>query len=525
MLADVQPIKPFPYQARGIARTIGKFEKGTRSTVCVFATGTGKTILGGYVARWGIEEKGGRVLWLAHRDLLIQQAVDDLLLCGVESAIEKADLYARGQSLYGEPSCVVASVQTMRGNRLDSWPADYFNGIIVDEAHHCTAGSYRRILDYFAWDWHLGLTATPDRADGENLGQVYQSVADEFNLRDAVDGGWLARPRVVRCESDIDLSALSTRGKDDFSDDDLEALMRPHVGDLANSIKQEIGDRPTLVFTPGVKSAEGMASALSSIGVACHSISGDTKNRDEIWDDFRSHRVQAVANCNLATEGANFPFVSAVALARPTKSRALYSQMVGRGTRKYPGKDDCLIIDFAFVTGSHKLVQPTELFDTTHTHKEVQEIAREIIETGETDDLMEAIARAETEHQKRAKLRIEVAERRVRYRRVSYDPLSVMDVLDIPVREEAAYLSAIPATHKQLALLQKLGVQGAERMSKSRASKVLDGLMSRMDAGLATHKQVAHLIVNGVDQVEARAMTRKEASARLSDIFGKHRSA
>lgn len=885
MLVDVEPITPFSYQAKSIAKAIGQFEKGIKSTVLVMATGTGKTITGGYLARWGIEEKEGRVLWIAHRDLLITQAVDDLALCGVEAVIEKADQYARGQSLYGEPSCVVASVQTMKGNRLLSWPTDYFELIIVDEAHHATSGSYRRIFDHFAWSWMLGLTATPDRADGECIGQVFQSIADEFSLRDAVDGGWLARPRVVRCETDIDLASLSTRGKDDFSDDDLEAVMKPHIADLANSIKQEVGDRSTFIFTPGVKSAEGMASALASIGVPCHSISGDTRNRDEIWDDFRSRRVQAVANClddqteiltsrgwmdfadfretdltaslnlstgavewvpisrltarqrhadermvhvknqtldirvteghrmvartrgakewriveagslasrvccyelpmaavddpfepvvpedtkapreltddecrfiglwiadgtidrsggcrgvefsqstvypeanieiarildscgfdwksstysrtplssnpviryrvpagncggklkrngfhhlrtyldkdfspllfglnrdqtrcliegfwlgdgikfkkrrprngirtgwavcnsnktlldrfqwlavtrgfaanispprdngplatkpmyiigfrdrktvhtnnvsvptsggnpakletiwqremvwcvtnrngtiftrrngkvaiigqcSIATEGANFPFVAAVALCRPTKSRALYSQMVGRGTRKYPGKDDCLIVDFAFLTGQHKLVQPTELFDTTGTSKEVLDIAREVIDKGETDDLMDAIAKAEKLHKDRAKLRIEVAERRVRYRRVSYDPLSVMDVLAIPVREEAAWLAAVPATHKQLALLQKLGVQGAERLSKTRASKVLDGLMSRMDAGLATHKQIAHLIANGIDADTARSMSRKDASKQLDAIFGKSRSA
>lgn len=514
-------VKLFPYQARGTSKIWGQFESGIRSTLAVFATGTGKTVLGGDVARDTIEHFGGAVLWLAHRDLLVRQAVEDLAFVGVEAAVEKAEEYARANPLYGDPQCVVASVQTLKGKRLASWPRDYFKLVITDECHHAVGGSYQAIYDHFRWDWHLGLTATPDRLDGENLGQVYQTVADEYSLMDAVQDGFLKRPRIKQITTDIDLSQLSTKGKADFSDADLEEVMRPHIESLANLTRQHIESRRSFVFTPGVRSAEAYASALSSLGVPSHAISGDTPNRDEIWEDFRQGRVRCVCNCDLATEGANFPFVSAVVLARKTKSRAKLSQMVGRGTRKYPGQDHCLVVDFAMLTGQHKLAQPTDLLDTTRTHAETIDIATDLIATGETDDLMHAIQRAETIRQERQKLRIVARERKVKHRCVTYDAFSVMDSLNLPVREESETSLRYLATDRQVETLGKLGVKVEGDISRRRASMILDNLFDRMDKGLATHKQVSWLIAMNVDPAEARTMTKEQATDRLNQLWGK----
>lgn len=517
-------VKLWPYQARGVMKIWRQFDSGIRSTLAVFATGTGKTVLGGEVARDTIERFNGRVLWLAHRDLLVQQAVEDLAFVGVDAAVEKADSYARANPLLGDPAAIVASVQTMKGQRLESWPRDFFKLVVTDECHHGTGDSYGAIYKHFNADWHLGLTATPDRLDGENVGQVYQTVADEYSLMDAVSEGYLKRPKIRRIQTDIDLSSLSTRGKADFNDEDLQALMLPHVEKLANLTKQYIEGRRSFVFTPGVRSAEAYASALTSLGLSSHAISGDTPNRDEIWTDFREGRVRAVCNCDIATEGANFPFVSAVVLARPTNSRAKMSQMVGRGTRKYPGQEDCLVVDFALLTGTHKLAQPTEIFDTTRSCSETLAIADELIAKGETDDLMHAIKRAEAIHIQRQKLRIVARERKVAHRCVSYDAFSVMDTLNMPVRDESPASLRYEATDKQMTTLGKLGVQTQGKMSRRRASVLLDALFDRMNKGLATHKQVSWMIAKGIDPDEARAMTKAEASAELDRIFGKRKA-
>lgn len=508
-----------PYQANALSRVFSEFDAGRKSTLLVMATGTGKTVTFGMIARAVVEDIGGRVLVLAHRDELIRQAADSLAAMGLEVAIEKASENARA-GLFDDPGCVVASVQTMQRKRLQSWPRDHFKLIIADECHHSTGGSYRAVFDHFRPDWLLGVTATPDRLDGENLGQVYQSVAFEYPLFRAIEDKYLSRLRVVRCETTVDLSSIRTTGGD-LNPGEIEEAIRPHIEELANATRKEIGDRRSIVFTPDVGSATAFASALDSLGLPSAAIHGDSKDRAEILQGFRHGKFRVLCNCALLTEGFDAPFVSAVVMARPTKSRALYSQMVGRGTRLFPGKAECLLVDFAWLTGRHQLVQPTELFDTTQTSAEVQAIAAELIDRGEEPDLMLAIERAESVAKERQAFRIKAREKEVRYRRVSYDPMAVADVLGLALRPESDSALRTRATDKQVATLEKFGVSGAAGMSKRRASMYIDRVIADMNQGKATIKQKAWLIARGVDPAEARAMSKAEASERLDVLFGK----
>lgn len=506
-----------PYQVKSFEKVFERFEAGDRSTLLVLPTGTGKTVVFGAIARRVIED-GGRVLILAHRGELLTQAANTLAGGGLDSAIEKADQVARAGG-WGDPECVIASVQTMRKKRLESWPKKHFKLVVTDEAHHAPADSYQRIYRHLDPEWHLGVTATADRLDGENLGQVYQSLAHEYSLRNAINDGWLARLKIVRCETTVNLDQIRTTAGD-LNQGDLEDAIAPHIEELANAIRQEIGDRRTIVFTPDVGSGQAMASALSSLGLKAESISGESKDRDEIIDGFRKGRSRVLVNCQLLTEGFDAPFVSAIVLARPTKSRGLYSQMVGRGTRLSPGKSDCIVVDFAWLTSRHDLVKPTELFDTTGQDSAIQELAAALVESGETDDLMEAIERAEETHKERQRLRIKARERESRYRRVSYDPFAVMDTLGLPSRRESDVALKLKATDRQIGVLEKMGVTDARSMSKRRASMMIDTLFKRRDSGLATLKQVSYLISNGMEPNEARSLPFHEASATLSRMFG-----
>jgi superfamily II DNA or RNA helicase len=509
-----------PYQARAESQIFDEFASGKRSTLLILPTGTGKTIVFGSVARKVIN-RGGRVLILAHRGELLDQAADKLAAFGIESAIEKAEQNARA-CLWGEPDCVIASVQTMKGRRLEtSWPRGYFKLIVTDEAHHAPAESYRRIYDHLRPEWHLGVTATADRLDGENLGQVYQTVAFEYPMREAIEAGYLSRLRFVRCETTVDLSKIRTTAGD-LNLGDVEKAITPHIEELANGIRQEIGDRKTIVFTPDVGSAEGMASALSE-WFSTDSISGASKDRKRILDDFQRGKTQVLCNCQILSEGYDEPSVSAIVLLRPTESRALFSQQVGRGTRPFPGKEDLLVVDFAWLTGRHHLVSPVELFDTTVMDAEVQALASAMVKSGEAPDLLDAIERAEASHEEKVKLRIKIREREARYRRVSYDPFAAMETLGRGVRMESEASLKIRATEKQVATLQKLGVTDAGSMSKRRATQMLDILFQRMDRKLATLKQVSWMIARGVEPDVARAMTKDKATEELSRIFGNRR--
>jgi superfamily II DNA or RNA helicase len=509
------------YQAKAVGRVFSAFEGGDRSALLVMATGTGKTVTFGTVARAVIDDMGGRVLVLAHRDELIRQAADSLAAIGVEAAVEKAQEYARG-ALFADPPCVIASVQTLQRKRLQSWPKGHFKLVITDEAHHAAADSYKAIYDHLAPDWHLGVTATPDRLDGENLGQVFQSVAFEYPLFQAITDGHLCRIKVVRCETSVDLSAIKTTGGD-LNQGELEEAIRPYIEELAIATRNEIGNRRSIVFTPDVGSGIAFASALASLGISARAIHGDSPDRAEILSGFRSGRHRVLCNCALLTEGFDAPFVSAVVLARPTKSRALYSQMVGRGTRNAPGKADCLAVDFAWLTGRHQLVQPTELLDTTSTSAEVIELAQDMLKKGEESDLLKALERAEKKAKERQVIRIKAVDRPVDYRRVVYDPMAVMDVLGMVNRPESDAVLKVKATPKQVATLEKFGVTGAEHMSKRRATMMLGRVFDRIGKKLATVKQVSHLIANGVDPDEARMLSLQEASERLDVIFGKRK--
>lgn len=506
-----------PYQEEFIEGVREEFRKGKRSTLAILPTGCGKTVCFGMIARLTIE-KGGRVLILAHRDTLIEQAVEKLDELGIEAGIEMADQRAR--ALF-EPDAVVATVQTMQRKRLASWAPDYFNLVITDEAHHAISPSYLNVYKHFAKARHLGVTATADRGDGECLSQVFESVAYEMSLWDAMTaeppGPYLCRLKFVQCDLGIDLRDLNPKAED-FNDDELEKRIGPIVGDLANAIRKEAGERKTMIFTPRVKSAQGIATALSSMGLAAEWSDGNDPDRASKVARFRAGDLQYLSNCALFTEGFDVPEIAAIGLCRPTKSRALYSQMVGRGTRRARGKDDCILIDFSWLTAEHDLVKPVELFDTTHTDQETLAIATELLKSQKDLDLVAAVGRASDVQKERQILRIKAREKEMRYRRVSYDPLSVYDTLGLPNRgsPDKVIHKASPG---QVKFLEGLGVKGGETMSRHRASTLIDFAKDRRAKDLATIKQVSWLIAKGVEPAVARGMSFKEASSNLDRLF------
>jgi len=506
-----------PYQTEAIAAVRNEFAAGRKSTLLVIPTGCGKTIVFGAIARRVVETKG-RVLVLAHRAELIEQAVNKLDQLGVEPGVEMAS--SRARALF-EPDVVVATVQTMQRQRLRSWAPDHFRLIVTDEAHHATADTYRRVYRHFAPARHLGVTATADRADEENLGSVFESVAYELRLWDAMTapppGPYLSRVKFVQCDVQVDLRGIRTTAGD-FNLADLEDRIRPLIETLANAVRQEVGGRKTLVFTPDVGSAQAMATALASLGLRAEWVSGDDPHRKGKVARFHSGDVRVLCNCALLTEGFDCPDVAAVVLCRPTKSRPLYSQMVGRGTRLAKGKTDCLLVDFDFLTAKHDLVKPVELFDTTGTDAEVLEIAAEIAAKEKGVDLVAAVERAEKEHKERQVLRVQARERAVSYRKVAYDPLSVCDTLGVAWRggKDAVINRATPG---QVQYLKSFGVEDAPNLSRARAGTLIDYLADRRKRGLATLKQVSWAIAKGCEPGRARAMTFHEASAFLDAAF------
>jgi superfamily II DNA or RNA helicase len=541
------PITPFPYQAEAMGRVQARLLGGGSPTLAVLPTGTGKTALAGFLARWVVEDRGGRVLFLTHRDNLVQQAFTDLTYIGLDCAVEKGSQKAReeierarvGLIRAREVRTVVASVPTLHARRLADWPRDYFDLIVTDECHHSVSTSYTRIFRHFDSAWHLGITATPDRADGEDLGQVYRSVAYELRLDDAVRAGWLARPFVEKCDQKVDLRGIDITG-DDFNEGQLEDRISEHLQVLVNGCKEKIGVRPAIVFTPKVRSARAFADALTAVGVSARAVWGECHEKDAILRAFKDEAFQVLCNCAVLTEGYNAPWVQAVVLARPTKSRALLSQMIGRGTRRHRDKEDVMIVDFSWLTDEHKLVKPVQLLAgplaklPEPERQRAEVLAQEMVESGYEPDLLAAVDEAagqveravadETaaaEAAERARLRVFVKERPSGLTWTRRDPLGVpvRAILGLPPFQEATV--SPPAMASQVNALVALGVplEEARRTTCSEAAEAARELIRRQDRGLASLKQIRVLLDNGFSRESAISMTKGEASWEIDAIF------
>lgn len=518
-----------PYQREAVD-AIHEHLQDQRSTLLILPTGCGKTVTFGWLAREYAED-GKKTLVLAHRGELITQAVQKLSPMGMLCEIEKAD---KDAFVRADCHAVIATVQTLQRNRLKRWPADHFDLIITDEAHHATAATYQRIYDHFWKAKHVGVTATADRGDKINLGGVFESVAYEMLLWDAVHyvnpltnepEPMLSRLTALQVETQIDLRDIRTTGGD-FNQADLEEAIRPYIEILANETKRAIGDRPTIVFTPDVGSAQAMASALASLGLKADYVHGGDPKRDEKINGFQNREFQVICNCALLTEGFDAPHVAAVVLCRPTKSRALYCQMVGRGTRLAEGKDDCLIVDFSWLTRKHDLIKPADLVTDPTMDQRTKEILADLVGAHEKLDIMEAVKTAKDlkekeEHAKEEerRLKLEVQERNFNCRRTKVEFVTCDEWLGVkPKTQPKTWVRT--ATDKQREIMAKFKLEAPAGISVEHASAMIAAAIKRKEEGLATYNQMKaiHKWVPGLSREEIQRLTFDEARQIMDEV-------
>jgi ATP-dependent helicase IRC3 len=355
-------LTPRPYQYEAVAALLAATARGVQRPLLVLPTGTGKTIVFALL----VQRRGGRSLILAHRDELIQQAVDKLRL--VDPTLPLGIVQATRDE-HTAPT-VVASVQTLsRRTRLTRLVPD-FQTIVIDEAHHAPAPTYRRILDYCR-AWHpdgplvVGVTATPERGDRQSLRPVFERIVYQKTLLEMMQAGYLVDLRALQVLLQADFDALRT-AHGDFVDAELETLLL-----AANAPAQVLAvfqahatDRKALLFTPTVALAYAMADTFQRAGIAAEALDGTTRlaTRRAILQRLHTGETRVVANCAVLTEGFDEPSVNCIIIARPTQSALLYQQMLGRGTRTYPGKTDCLVLDVVGVSTRHTLHTAATLF-------------------------------------------------------------------------------------------------------------------------------------------------------------------
>lgn len=492
-----QELRPYQQQARD--RIHAEWDAGHTRTLLVLPTGTGKTIVFASVAADQVRA-GDRVLILAHRGELLEQAADKLQRStGLVSAVEKAE----STCLDSWFRVVVGSVQTLqRTARLERFPQDYFGTIIIDEAHHAITDGYRRILDYFENAKVLGVTATPDRGDMRNLGEVFDSLAYEYKLTDAIKEGYLCKIMAQTIPLKLDISEVGfTSG--DYSLGQLGTALDPYLEQIAAEMAQRCKGRKTVVFLPLIKTSQKFRDLLNAKGFQAAEVNGQSADRKEVLADFDAGKYNVLCNSMLLTEGWDCPSVDCVVVLRPTKVRSLYSQMVGRGTRLAEGKTDLLLLDFLWMTDKHELCRPADLVC------EDRAVARQMTEnlagTGCPEDIEEAAAQASEDvvAQREEALAKQLAEQR-RKKEKLVDPLQYE--MSIQAEDLSGYVPAFgweagPPTKQQTAALEKLGILPDAVESAGKASLLLDRLHKRRDEGLTTPKQIRCLKKYGFQHV------------------------
>ena len=294
-----------PYQQEAKDAIFEQWDSGVLKTLLVLPTGCGKTVVFAKVTEDCVRQ-GSRVLILAHRGELLDQAADKLKkTTGLGCAVEKAESSCQGTWF----RVVVGSVQTlMREKRLNSFPSDYFDTIIIDEAHHCISDSYQRVLQHFSGAHVLGVTATPDRGDMKNLGTYFESLAYEYTLPKAIKEGYLSPIKALTIPLKIDMSGVSMQAGD-FKASDISTALDPYLQGIAEEMKKYCQDKKTVVFLPLVKTSQKFRDLLNENGFRAAEVNGDSQDRAEILKDFDAGKYNVLCNSMLLTEGSRMPGV------------------------------------------------------------------------------------------------------------------------------------------------------------------------------------------------------------------------
>lgn len=548
------------YQERAEASVWEAWER-VRSVLVVMPTGTGKTILFSSISNNAVQ-RGMRVLILAHREELIEQAADKLRRStGVVAAIEMAErkeaqaaehmgtLFAEltpeqepPTMLRGRPAVVVATVQSMI-RRLGKFAPDFFDAVVVDEAHHAFADTYKGVLAHFSSAKVLGVTATPDRGDKKPLREVFDDVGLCYEIKEAICDGWLVpvKQKYVEVES-LDLSRVRTTAGD-LNGKDLDEVMCDVrvLNEIAIPTIEECGDRQALIFTASVAHAHALADVLREhlrdmgkdpTGETVASLDGtsDREERREIVRKYQRGEIRYLCNCALFTEGFDAPPTAAVVMARPTKSRALYAQMLGRGTRPLDGivdqhpddavarvaaiagsaKADMLVLDFVGNAGKHSLVNAVDVLDGEAGDAAIA-IAKRLVEKGEFEDVLEALraAQRQIDEMERARLREQA--------RKAYSVREIDPFVAFGIQVQADSWGR-PATDGQREFLDRKGVKVDPNIDQRQASALIKALRERQSNNLATYKQANCLLRARLPPETVWALSFREAGELMNEL-------
>ena len=480
-----------PYQKEAVEAIYSHWSEWQRELL-VLPTGCGKTVVFNTVAN----ERPGRTLILAHRDELIEQARD-------KYAAMFGELPGKIKASENDIRRVtVGSVQTMcRRNYSGA-----FDTVIIDEAHHVISPSYQDLLQQLPDAKVLGVTATPDRGDKKSLARYFDGIAYEYGLKDAIRDGYLCPIMAKTVPLEIDMSSVKI-SVGDFEVNSIAQTLEPYLPQIADAIQLHASARKTVVFCPLISIAQELASMIPG----AREVNGSSPDRKEIIEWFDGAGAGAVlCNAMLLTEGWDCPSVDCVVVLRPTKIRSLYCQMIGRGTRLAPGKDNLLILDFLWLCKKHNLCKPASLLSDDQT--DIDKVTT--VSEDEEIDLLDAISDAE--EARRNALAEELA-RQAKKKSELINPLELFSILDdigLADYEPTFRWEEASASSKQVEALSRFGID-ADGISKGFASMIMGRLIDRSKGNLATVKQIKCLRKFGYDPID---WTFEQANRKISAL-------
>lgn len=477
------------------------------------------------------------------------QAADKIhKVTGFECAIEMADLYAEMNGMFTTPQVVVSTIQTQcsgadGSGRMSRFDPAMFGLLIIDEGHHAISATFRRVIEYYRRNHALkvlGVTATPDRADEVALGQVYETVAYDYEILNAIDDGWLVPIQQQLVEvSGLDFSGVRTTAGD-LNGADLARVMEEerNLHEIAGPTVEIVGSRRAIVFAASVAHAERLCDILNRHRKGCAGwVCGktDKDERRKTLRAFSAGELQYVVNVGVLTEGFDDPGVEVIIMGRPTKSRSLYAQMVGRATRPLPGlvdgleaaeerrmaiggskKPSCLVVDFVGNSGRHKLMTSADILGGNVSDEAVERALAKAKAASGPVDMAKTLEDEEKAIQlERAREAVRRANLKAKASWASRD-VSPFDVFQLSPDKSRGWNAGKSLSVKQRAILEKAGID-PDSVDYAGGKQLLAEVFRRWDAGLCSYKQAKHLRKHGFTGNESR----EDASRILDGIFGK----
>ena len=536
-------LRPYQHDAR---EAVKRAHEEVASTLVVMATGCGKTVLFSDIIR---ERQPGRTMVIAHRQELIFQAQKKIMaVTGLDAQVEMGEYHADMRSLHGPPPVVISTVQTHTaggdgGGRMTKFDPMDFSLLIVDEAHHATSATYRRIFAWYRQNPNLkvlGVTATPDRGDEEALGQVFDSVAYNYEILDAINDGWLVpvMQQMVHVEG-LDFSTCKTTAGD-LNGADLAEVMEneKNLHGIADPAFKLAGDKRAIIFAASVEQAERLAEILNRHRAGCAGwVCGKTDDdeRKRVLRDFSTGALQFMCNVGVLTEGFDDAGVELVFMARPTKSRALYAQMAGRATRPaeaiahalndchdstmrremiaLSAKPVCRIVDFVGNSGRHKLCNTSDMLGGNVSDEAVEQAVKKARESGMPVDMSAELVAAQKAIELKKKM--EAAKRAALLAKAKFSTSNVdpFDVLDIRPVQERGWDKGKQLSERQRELLMRNKIN-PDGMPYAHAKQLLNEMFRRWNGNLASFGQAKVLKKNGF----TAPMRRDEAKKAIDQI-------